>query len=302
VIETIENSQWRLSLSAKLGASPTALQAQIGGEWQDILRPTAPELLEGTSSAKFSSYTLAPWSNRIPNGIFTFQGQTHQLRVNIGKEQTARHGDVQDRAWKVINHGSSLECSFDSSWFPGINFPFPFSMTITHTLKNSMYITVMTLTNTGSSPMPAGMGIHPYFVRRNSTPELWFQANNIYLTDSSNVPTKAAEPIPERFDFNTQKPLSDLEVDHVYQGWDGELRLVWEDITLYLEGTEVFEHLVVFTGAPDQTIALEPITHATNAFNLAAQGIENTGHRVLGPQETITGEIWMWIEPTEIEP
>ncbi len=296
MIETIENSQWRLSLFPELGASPTELQAKIGETWQDILRPTDPKLLDGTTSARFSSYTLAPWSNRIPNGKFVFQGQTHQLKVNITKEQTARHGDVQDRAWKVVNHGSSLECTFDSSWYPDINFPFPFAMTITHTLKNSMYITAMTLTNTGSSPMPAGMGIHPYFVRRATTPELFFQAKNIYLTDSSNVPTKAAEPIPERFDFSTQKPLSDLGVDHVYQGWDGILKMVWEDITLNLEGTDIFEHLVVFTGAPDQTIALEPITHATNAFNLAAQGIQNTGHQVLEPNETLTGEVWIWVD------
>jgi aldose 1-epimerase len=297
VIETIENSHWRLSLAADLGASPTALQAQIGGQWQDIFRPTASELLNGTSSAKFSSYTLAPWSNRIPNGIFEFQGQTHQLLVNIPKEQTARHGDVQDRAWKVINHGSSLECSFDSSWYADINFPFPFTMTITHTLKNNVYITAMTLTNTGSSSMPAGMGIHPYFVRRATMPALCFIAKNIYLTDSSNVPTKAAEPIPERFDFSTQKPLSDFGVDHVYQGWDGVLKMVWEDMTLHLEGTDIFDHLVVFTAAPDQTIALEPITHATNAFNLAAKGIQNTGHRVLEPGETLTGEVRIWIEP-----
>jgi aldose 1-epimerase len=295
VIETIENYAWRLSLLPQLGASPIRLEAKIDGHWQDIMRPAPTERLGATSSAKFSSYTLAPWSNRIPNGQFSFAGENYQLIINSPKEQTARHGDVQDRAWKVINHGLSLECSFDSSWYPDINFPFAFAMTITHTLKNSMYITTMSLKNTGSSPMPAGMGIHPYFLRRNSTPKLRFNAEHIYLTDSSNVPTKAAENIPERFDFTNLKPLDDLGIDHVYRGWDGILELIWEDITLNLEASEIFEHFVVFTGAPDQTIALEPITHATNAFNLAHNGIENTGHRVLEPEETLTGDIWMWL-------
>jgi aldose 1-epimerase len=263
------------------------------------MRPTPTELLEGTNSAKFSSYTLAPWSNRIPNGQFSFDGQEYQLRINNAKEQTARHGDVQDRTWKVVNHGSYLECTFDSSWYPDINFPFPFAMTITHTLKNSMYITHMTLTNTGSSPMPVGMGIHPYFLRRSHTPKLRFNAERIYLTDSSNIPQKAAQSIPERFDFTNPKPLDDDGIDHVYQGWDGILEMVWEDITLNLEASEIFEHFVVFTGAPDQTIALEPITHATNAFNLAEQGIANTGHQVLAPKESLTGEIWIWVEPNK---
>ncbi len=299
MIETVQNDAWRLSLCPRLGASPIRLEACIEGQWQDIMRPTPAEILEGTNSSKFSSYTLAPWSNRIPNGQFRFMGSDHQLRINSPKEQTARHGDVQDRAWKVVNHGSFLECSFDSSWYPDINFPFPFAMTITHTLRKSMYITEMTLTNTGSSPMPAGMGIHPYFLRRSHTPKLRFNAEHIYLTDSSNVPKKAAEPIPERFDFTKLKPLDDHGIDHVYQGWDGILELVWEDITLNLEASEIFEHFVLFTAAPDQTIALEPISHATNAFNLAEQGIENTGHRVLAPQESLTGDIWIWIEPTE---
>jgi aldose 1-epimerase len=299
VIETIENYAWRLSILPHLGASPIRLEAKVQNQWQDLMRPTPAEIQNGTSSAKFSSYTLAPWSNRIPNGTFNFNNTEHQLRINIRKEQTARHGDVQDRPWKVINHGSSLECSFDSSWYPDINFPFPFAMTMTHTLKNSMYITTMTLKNTGTTPMPAGMGIHPYFLRRATTPKLRFNAERIYLTDSSNVPSKAAESIPERFDFTALKPLTDHGIDHVYQGWDGILELVWEDFTMNLEASEIFEHLVVFTAAPDQTIALEPITHATNAFNLAANGIENTGHQVLAPEETLTGEIWIWVEPNE---
>ncbi len=296
MIETIENEFWRLSLSPALGASPVQLQAKIGDIWTDIMRPTASELLYGKSSAKFSSYTLAPWSNRIPNGQFEFQGQSHQLRINIPKEQTARHGDVHDRAWQVINHGSSLECSFESGWYPDINFPFPFAMTMVHSLENNVYKTQMTLTNTGSSPMPVGMGIHPYFLRRGTVPKLRFQAQRIYLTDSSNVPQQGAESIPERFEFSQNKPLSDFGIDHVYQGWDGVALLEWDDLTLHLAATDVFGHFVVFTGAPDQSIALEPITHATNAFNLASQGVEHTGHRVLEPGERLSGEVWMYLE------
>ncbi|MFN3267436.1 MAG: hypothetical protein ACK41E_11430, partial [Deinococcales bacterium] len=107
---TIENEFWRLSLLPHLGASLTQLQAKIDGIWIDIMRPTPPELFKTQSSAKFSSYTLAPWSNRIPKGVFVFLGQEYQLKINIEKEQNARHGDVQDRPWVVTQHGSSLRC------------------------------------------------------------------------------------------------------------------------------------------------------------------------------------------------
>lgn len=257
------------------------------------MRPTPPELFGGTSSAKFSSYTLAPWSNRIPNGVFSYAGQQHQLRINIEKEQTARHGDVQDRPWAVTQTGSSLVCEFISP--PDINFGFPFAMTMTHTLEAEEYILSMYLQNTGTSPMPVGFGIHPYFVRRGQNPSLRFAASGVYLTDSSNVPQGGAQAIPEWLLFREAKALESRKIDHVFNGWDGSAELAWEDCTLHIAASEIFGHFVVFTGAPDQTIALEPITHATNAFNLAANGVENTGHRVLAPFETVFGEVRFWL-------
>jgi aldose 1-epimerase len=293
-LSTIENEFWRLSLLPRLGASPTALQAKISGQWTDIMRPTAPELLTSASSAKFSSYTLAPWSNRIPQGKFRFAGQEYQLLVNVSKEQTARHGDVQNRPWTVVQYGSSLVCEFISP--PDLNFPFGFSMQVKHKLEGKRYTLEMRFENTGDQPMPVGFGIHPYFVRRGQNPTLRFAASGVYLTDQSNVPQHAAAPIPAWLEFATPKALESRQIDHVFNGWGGSAELAWSDCTLHIEASEIFGHFVVFTGAPDDTIALEPITHATNAFNLAEAGVGETGHRVLEPAESMTGKIGFWLE------
>ncbi|MFN3266913.1 MAG: aldose 1-epimerase, partial [Deinococcales bacterium] len=165
----------------------------------------------------------------------------------------------------------------------------------THKLEGAVYSVEMLLQNTGTCAMPVGFGIHPYFVRRAQNPSLRFAAQGVYLTDSSNVPQRAAEAIPEWLDFHQAKALESRKIDHVFAGWAGSAELAWEDCTLHILASEVFGHFVVFTGAPDQTIALEPITHATNAFNLAANGIENTGHRVLEPKQTLEGEIRFWL-------
>jgi aldose 1-epimerase len=290
---TVENEFWRLSLLPRLGASPTALQANLGGNWTDIMRPTPPELLIGSSSAKFSSYTLAPWSNRIPNGKFIFAGQEYQLRINIQKEQTARHGDVQDRPWDVVQHGSSLICDYNSP--PDVNFPFPFAMQVKHTLEGKLYKLEMHIKNTGDHAMPVGFGIHPYFLRRGQNPSLRFAATGVYLTDSSNVPTQASAPIPDWLGFASPKALESRQIDHVFNGWDGKAELAWQDCTLHIQASDVFGHFVVYTGAPDDTIALEPITHATNAFNLAEAGVEGVGHRVLGAGAVLSGEILFWL-------
>ncbi len=299
MIATLENEHWRLQLLPRLGASPMALQAKIAGVWQDIMRPTPEEILAGASSAKCSSYTLAPWSNRIPNGEFWFNNQMYTLRINIPKEQTARHGDVQDREWQIERTSSSLICIFDSDWYSDINFPFAFTMKVTHTLEQQTYRTTLELTNISHQAMPAGFGIHPYFLRRGTTPTLRFNATGVYVTDETNIPNKAAEPIPTHLQFQQAKQLEDKQIDHVFNDWDGKLEMAWQDCTMHMTASQVFSHLVVFTGAPDQSIALEPVTHATNAFNLAHAGIPNIGHQILEPNQTLRGEINIWLESQE---
>jgi aldose 1-epimerase len=290
---TLENEHWRLSLLPRLGASPTSLQAKLGGAWTDIMRPTAPDLFLGNSSSKFSSYTLAPWSNRIPNGRFVFNGQSYELQINVSKERTARHGDVQDRPWQVTRDDLSLRCEFVSP--PDVNFPFPFAMTMTHCLSGEVYRLEMHIKNLGDALMPVGFGIHPYFLRRGQTPRLCFAASGVYLTDQTNVPQRGAEAISEWLKFSQPKPLESRQIDHVFAGWDGSAALMWQDCTLHIKASEVFGHFVVFTGAPDDTIALEPITHATNAFNLAAAGVDGTGHQVLEPGRSLSGTIELWL-------
>jgi aldose 1-epimerase len=57
---------------------------------------------------------------------------------------------------------------------------------------------------------------------------------------------------------------------------------------LNLEASEVFSHLCVYA-SPDGALAVEPISHCTDGFNLMARGIENTGVLVLEPGEKLTG-------------
>ena len=62
------------------------------GEWVSILRPTEEPL---TRSSDAGSFVLIPYSNRLRDGQFFFEGQEYQLR---GREKHAIHGDVRDRA------------------------------------------------------------------------------------------------------------------------------------------------------------------------------------------------------------
>jgi len=45
-------------------------------------------------------------------------------------------------------------------------------------------------------------------------------------------------------------------------------------------------------------VALEPVTHATDGFNLLSQGWENTGVRVLEPGEKLAGSLRLTLAPS----
>jgi aldose 1-epimerase len=305
-LETLENDALRLDIAPDLGASPVAFEVRLKGAWHAVMRPTDQRTLERRRSAAFSSYTLAPYSNRIRDGRFTFQGRAYQLRPNWPGAQTI-HGDVRDRPFGVARPDAhTITCHYDSRLVQDKNFPFDYSFTKTYSLNGAILETRLELTNASTEPMPAGFGIHPYFVRTlngsSPNPLLRFHARGVYDTDDHLIPHAAARAIPPEFDFSSPKDAYSASLDHVFDGWDGRASLEWRGsgLRLEIEASQVFSHFVVFNGSPDGTIALEPVTHATDGFNLMDRGVPGTGVVILQPGETLQGSIQIRLEHTRI--
>ncbi|NJK45602.1 MAG: aldose 1-epimerase [Pleurocapsa sp. SU_196_0] len=298
--ESIENDIWRLRILPTLGASPIALEYRVGDAWHAVMRPTPAAALTGDSSSPFSSYTLAPYSNRIRDGKFSFQEREYTVRANTPKGEFI-HGDVRNRAFQIKRpSASSLECAFDSRDVRDANFPFPYTLLVTYALEGDALLTTLTLENVGDAPMPAGFGLHPYFVRHfagsTTDPTLTFDATGYYVTDEKTIPRDGARPLSPALDFSRGKSAYEQPLDTVFNGWNGAATLRWETHRLILHASDVFTHFVAFNGAPDATIALEPITHATDGFNLMARGVSDTGVRVLEAGERLRGTVTIRLE------
>lgn len=300
--EILQNRSLRLTVAPELGASVVGLELHQAGFWLPILRPTSPAALVQKHSPDTSSYILAPYSNRIREGRFVFAGKTYQLRPNWPDGQTL-HGEVHGRPWSALRiNEDTLHCAFDASSLHDLNFPFPFRVEVAYRLQGDSLETSTTLVNVGTEPMPAGFGHHPYFMRHlglSDEARLSFEAQGVYLTDASCLPTRPAEAIPPEFDFSQPRPVGATMLDHVFAGWNGKLSLDWpgSDWRMELSADPIFSHLVVFT-APDGSVALEPVTHATDGFNLLSQGWENTGVRVLEPGEKLAGSLRLTLAPS----
>lgn len=300
--QTLQNEHWKLEVLPRLGASPTALEAFVNGDWQPVMRPTARALLAGESSANFSSYNLAPYSNRIKNNKFVFEGREYKLKSNWEDEILTIHGDIRNRPLEMIGTDNTLEFFFDSRTVTDSNYPFDYSFKTTYLLEDDVFVTHLEVQNVGNTRMPAGLGYHPYFVRHflgsSAAPRLHFQASSVYLTDTSRIPDRASQAIPNELDFSSPASATEIFIDNIYNNWDGVATLEWagSGYRLKIEGDKIYSHFVVFNGDPDGTIALEPVSHATNGFNLLARGVANTGVKILEPGEILAGAMRLKLE------
>ncbi len=286
----LSNEQLRIRLAPEMGVCILSFEVMLNGEWQPIMRPTPA----GAASRDSSSYLLAPYSNRIRNRRFVFMGQAFELRPNWPDGQTM-HGDVQTRPWQVVQHNATvLRCAIDSRNFSGANFPFQYMCETSFQLNANTLTIDLSLTNADSRLIPAGIGHHPYFTRfiNGEDARIQFNVAKVYLAEDpiDPIPVAAAVPITQELNFSDSRPLGQQKIDHVFNGWDGNFEMCWSGLRLNIQASQIFSHLVVYA-APDNTLAVEPVSHATDGFNLMAQGVQGLGVKVLQPGETISGSV-----------
>lgn len=291
-VERLQSERLTLDLLPDLGASVLNLRAASG---LPVLRPV--ELADVKTSSQCGCFTLLPFSNRIRDARFSFQGEEVELRVTTGDGLT-QHGDVRNRPWQVTRPaGNRLRCDFDSRAHPDLNWPWAFTARTEYILHGPHLDVSVILTNADTREMPAGLGLHPYFARRvgGVDPGLAFDAPLTYDTDERQLPLGAAREVTPEEDFRRPTVLGERRLDRTYTAWDGVARLDWGERALVLTADNVYSHLVVFT-APDGSLALEPVSHATDAFNLAARGVSGTDARTLVPGQSLAGTVRLTLE------
>lgn len=285
-------SRLRLTVLPSFGCHWESLAVERGGTWIEILRaaPSRDHLL--TDPLSYGSYLLAPWSNRVAGARFVHRGASHALRPSFA-DGSAIHGDVRGRAWTVERAGDAhLEASLDTREHAGFDFPFALRFAHRVALEGTSVSTRLAATNVDDRPAPVGLGFHPYFRRRltaGDEVELRVPAARVYPAVGC-VPTGAAVPVDPARDLRRRAPLGDRRLDDCYTGLSQpRLSLRWPgggvEATLDLEPG--LGHVVVYTPGRDADfVAVEPVSHANDGFNLASSGARATGVVELPPGAT----------------
>ena len=237
----------------------------------DVLRP---ETGAGAESALDSAcFPLVPFSNRIRHGAFEFEGHAYRLGSNWDGDAHAIHGEGWLRPWHVVvAEGARARLRLGGTgWWP-----WAYECIQEITVGERGIGLALTLRNTGTTPMPAGLGFHPYFPCTGQT-LLRFDASGAY-PPMGNGPL-AIQALDATNSFTTLRPVSGTGLDHCYAGWHGPATIIQPETGVQVSVTPLrgARHCVVYTPVDKPYFCLEPVSHLTGAFEApdpAAAGLE----------------------------
>jgi aldose 1-epimerase len=249
----------------------------------DLLRPMADADRHSGNGNDGSAYPLVPFSNRIKDGKLTFEGKTFELKRNWPGVNHPMHGDGWSHAWQVNrSDAKSAEIVYvheraadEGGW------PFRYRARQTYCLDADRLTMTMALDNLEDHAVPAGIGLHPFFVRETDT-ELQCRTEAVWRTDAEVLPI-ARIVVPPAFDFSTSRNVNEVTLDNGFDGWDGRAMIRWpgHNLCLDLEASAAFRHAVIYVPSERPYFCVEPISHANG----------RVGRTRLDAGATLSGEI-----------
>jgi aldose 1-epimerase len=200
----------------------------------------------------WGSYVMAPWCNRLEPTPTEVGGRTVALGVNF-VDGTAIHGQVYLRPWAIEAPGSFVVAGGGDGW------PWRYEVRQQVTVVGTDLRVALALTNLDDTPMPAGIGLHPWFLKPI---DVAIRGQSVYL---SNLDT-SARPI-------AVSGTSDLRVvARMADGLDGTwanvtgipVELRWPDLGIRAEMRVESPSLCIVAASPggSPAVAVEPETHA----------------------------------------
>lgn len=212
----LENGAARLQLAPDIGGAVAGFTVDS----RDILRPMARG---ATDVLDASSFPLVPFCNRIPEGRFAFEGRQVLLKPNLGDHPHPLHGQGWRGAWSV-EHAEGAKATLSYAHAPS-DWPWAYRAEQRFILGEAGLRLELSVTNTGDTPMPAGLGFHPYFPRRAGE-VLRASVEGVWMINETVLPTVHHDGVwgPDWASGAGVEGHEDL-IDHCYTGWNQQAAL-----------------------------------------------------------------------------
>jgi len=249
----------------------------------DVLRPMAEADIASGKGNDAALYPLVPFSNRIRDGRLMFEGEQLQLARNWPGVGHPMHGDGWAQGWEVVHHGNvSAEIAYlhERAGESG-GWPFRYRARQSYRLDDDRLTIRISLENLENRSVPAGIGLHPFFLRQSDT-RLACRTQAVWRTDAEVLPIERIA-VPTDWDFSAGRRVDSVALDNCFDGWDGHAEIMWpqRNFRIDLAATVPFRHLVIYVPPGQSFFCVEPVSHANGQVGLAP----------LGPGAILAGEV-----------
>jgi aldose 1-epimerase len=261
------------AVELQCGSSVCNIFPSLGGSlgsWrvgtQDMLRAADPADIKAGELLGMASFPLVPYSNRIGNAQFEWNGVSHAIAPNFAPEPHAIHGVGWTRPWTITALTANsiiitLHAEADDQW------PWPFRAEQHIIVEHDRLTLHLSAVNKADMPVPLAFGHHPYFDAGGAA--LQFAAEHVWMSGPDTLPREAIVPC-SGFDFSTPAPVADRNVDHCYSGTAGPAKIAWADRRFGLDiiASDSLSAAVVYIPASGRAFCYEPVPHLNNAINM----------------------------------
>ena len=229
----------------------------------DLLRTPDDPTEHVRDPFRWGAYLMAPWCNRIAAEPVDINGKTVSLPSNF-PDGTAIHGQVYDAPWDVQSDDSLEIIAGGDGW------PWRYRCSLRVTIADAALTIEQSLTNLADSPMPAGLGLHPWFRR-----PLDLAVHADAVLTSNLDPGASVETVSGSFDLRATRPVPE-DLDATWLGLrDPAVALRWPEIgvtaTMRVRSAAGVCIVVASPGSLD-AVAVEPQTHAPQGLRRFLEG------------------------------
>jgi aldose 1-epimerase len=223
--------------------------------------------------------TLAPWANRVEDGVWYLNGEKQQLDITEVSRNNASHGLLRNAAYGLVDE-SQFSVTLEAVIFPQHGYPFLLRHRVRYELAEDLGLVVrQTLINDSQAPAPYVLGAHPY-VRLGDVPSeeltITVGAGTRLVTDDRLIP-RSGEPASGDFDLRGGRRVGELNIDSAYTdlAFDGGIARHTlrspdgRSVSLWQDENCPYVHVFLSTKFPGRAkaVAVEPMTGPANAFN-----------------------------------
>ena len=282
----LANKNLQLELDPAAGGTVSALK------YHDLELLRAGPMRSGPAfdPRQYAAFPMVPFVGRIHNGRFTINGDAIKLHPNLPPEPHAIHGFGWQSAWQVetqTNQSTTLVHEHVAcAW------PWNYTAKQSFQLEEHALVLEMRVSNRGSKAMPAGLGWHPYFLRKGAS--LRLPTTHEWHPDEETGENHRVDVSAEK-DLSQARSVECLNLDTAFSVSEPLIEMTWPTHKLKMESDPVFTHATVYVPKGEDYFCAEPISHAPNAVNSDLPDAV-TGRRWLEPDETLSGTIRLSVE------